>query len=158
MNDQDHYPDRPIGGFLMRGEDALAPGGLVEFTRTLRAVVENDRLVRLRDEVDSARWQDSVAASTYAVARTRADLNRLLHYGHSIPLRKGYTRAFIEEHYPGWTWIGLYNSLDAAGVTRCGAGLPPYCDPGVGAVHFDDETSWLVEWEDGRVTRSDDGA
>ncbi|GAA3200632.1 hypothetical protein [Microbacterium terregens] len=106
----------------------------------------------LWDEVDSSLWQDSIAASNYDQARARVDVNRLLHYGHPIPVSRGFTAAFVSENYPGWTWNELIGVLKDAGVVI--GGVPPHCEPGVGAVHFDADGSWLVEWEDGRITRS----
>lgn len=96
---RDQYPDRPIGFPVFRADQARTTEQLTSICDAVLQAEEVRRLVNLRDQVDSIRWQDSVAASLYALALPR-----------------------------------------------------------VGVVHVDDETSWLVEWEDGRVTRSDDGA
>lgn len=45
-----------------------------------------------------------VDVSVFREHRTREELNSLLHYGHIIPVSKGWTRAYVEDHYPGWTW------------------------------------------------------
>lgn len=34
--------------------------------------------------------------------RTGVELDRLLHYGHCIPANRGYTAAYVNEHFPGW--------------------------------------------------------
>ncbi len=67
----------------------------------------NDGKARFRDEVDSSRWQDSVANSRYTVARNRADLSALLRYGHFIPIGRGLTSKYVDDHFPGWTWDSL---------------------------------------------------
>lgn len=112
-------------------------------------------MVQLRDEVDSSRWQDSVASSRFAVARTRAELNALLRYGHIIPISRGLTAAYVDDLFPGWTWNRVIAVLKAAGVFIKGDGGTPHRDPRVGAVHVESFDSWLAEWEDGRVTRSE---
>lgn len=96
-----------------------------------------------------AYWDDR---HRYALTRTREELNDLLRFGHIIPVSRGWTRAYVDEHYPGWTWNGLVGVLRAAGVLVDRGGSPPCCAPGVRAVWFDSEDGWLVEWENDRHT------
>lgn len=154
MPDNNEWPDTPIGSLTVPASTALETGGAASLAEAVKEMIVNDRKVELRDEVDSSRWQESVANSRFAVARTRADLNALLHYGHFIPVSRGLTAKYVDEHFPGWTWNGLTAVLNAAGVFIGGGAGTPYCDPAVGAVHFDNTESWLVEWEDGNVTNS----
>lgn len=68
------------------------------------------------------------------------------------PVSRGLTATYVSNHFPGWTWNGIIAVLSAAGVVSRGGGTL-HCNPAVGAVHFDSVDSWLVEWEDGQVTR-----
>ena len=81
--------------------------------------------------------------------RTRDELNRLLHYGHIIPVSKGYTAKFVAENYPGWTWNQLIEVFIAAGIVVNRGGSPPKCDDRVEMFHFSGPTDFLVEWVDG---------
>ena len=81
--------------------------------------------------------------------RTREELNALLHYGHIIPVSKGWTRAYVNEHFPGWTWNELVRIVRVAGILVSKGGSPPRCDERVQELHFDSENAWLVEWTDG---------
>ena len=89
----------------------------------------------------------------YREVRTREQLNQLLHYGHIIPISRGFTDDYVDEHYPGWTWNALVRVLTAADVYVGQGGSPPRCDDRVVRVHFDSHEAWLVEWEDGRITQ-----
>lgn len=154
MPTNDDWPNKPIGAVVFPGNEVPGEGGVERLLGAVKAMHDNDEKVRLRDEVDPARWQDSVASSLYAVARTRAELNELLHFGHPIPILSGRTQQYIDKRYPGWTWNRLTAVLKAAGVFEHGGAGTPHCDPRVGAVHFDNEHTWMVEWENGRVTVS----
>lgn len=148
MSDDD-YPDTPTGGFILPGSAVAGSDGAQRVAEMLRAMIENDRKVQLRDEIDSAQWIDSVESSPYRVAMTRAQLNRLLHHGHPIPVTRGITKRFIDEHYPSWSWNSLTQVLKEMGVVR--GDTPPHSDPGVGAVHLDGSGSWMIQWEDGHI-------
>ncbi|GAA1210810.1 hypothetical protein [Rhodoglobus aureus] len=91
---------------------------------------------------------------SYAQHRTGAQLDKLLHYGHFIPMGKGYTQQHVEENFPGWTWSGLLEVLKAADVFVGRGGTPPRCQPTVKAIHFTDARTWAVEWLSGEITRS----
>lgn len=86
--------------------------------------------------------------SSFLEHRTGEQLNELLHFGHVIPVSKGYTRRYVQTHYPGWTWNSLIAVLKAADVFVGRGGSPPRCDDQVRAVHFDSATSFAVEWLD----------
>ena len=89
----------------------------------------------------------------YAEHRTRDELNQLLHYGHIIPVSRGWTDNYVAEHFPGWHWNSLMATWMAAGiVVRSTVGGPPSCDPQVVAIHFNGPDSFAVEWIDGTVT------
>ena len=92
------------------------------------------------------------ALANAAVARTRADINRLLHYGHPVPVSRGLTAEYVDTHFPGWAWNRLLEVLKAAGIVVKSKAGTLHCDPGVGAVHLDNFERWVVQWEDGRVT------
>jgi hypothetical protein len=47
---------------------------------------------------------------------TADDVRDLAHYGHAIPISKGYTLAYVNTHYPGWSWSQLVNTLKRAGL------------------------------------------
>jgi hypothetical protein len=87
----------------------------------------------------------------YRNRRTRHDLNALLHYGHAIPVRHGWTRDYIEEHFPGWNWNDLLQVFRAAGIVVYG-GRELTVDEHVVEFYFDSITSWLVRWDDGHMT------
>jgi len=91
----------------------------------------------------------------YAERRTGAELDRLLHYGHWIPVIRGYTAEYVDEHFPGWTWNTLMLIWRAAGiVVKSEVGGPLRCDGRVKAVYFNGPDSFAVEWIDGTITRS----
>ena len=59
--------------------------------------------------------------STSAVSRSEHylvadDVKRLAHYGHVIPMGKGFTRDFMAAHYPGWEWGQLLGAISKAGI------------------------------------------
>lgn len=92
----------------------------------------------------------------YAEHRSGEEMQRLLHHGHWIPVLRGYTYAYIEEHFPGWSWNPLLSVCKAAGiVVKTGGGGPLSCDPRVRTFHFTDDRRFAVEWDDGAVTVSD---
>lgn len=121
-------------------------------TESLRVVERGVAARRRQDQADALRWQESIAESEFDQARSRHELNQLLHYGHFIPITRGFTRAFVERNYPRWSWNELIEVLKAADIVRGPKGSPPHCLPALGAVHFNHDGSWLVEWEDGHVT------
>lgn len=86
--------------------------------------------------------------------RTGAQIDALLHYGHSNPMSRGLTKEHVDEHFPGWTWGTLLDVLKAADVFIGRGGAPPRCRPTVKAIHFTDPRRWAVEWLDGTVTAS----
>lgn len=153
MANADTWPYTPTRGLIVPA-GAIAPADAAQLVGIFRASMINDEKVRLRDEVDSSVWQDSIARSNFAVARTRDAISRLLHYGHPIPVSRGLTAEYVDTHFPGWTWNGLIEALRATGIVINSKTGALACDPGVGAVHFDGTERWVVEWEDGRVTTS----
>lgn len=94
----------------------------------------------------------------YRENRTRAEIDRLLHYGHAIPISHGFTAEYVSGNYPGWSWNQLISALTAAGVLVRRGGSPSACHPEVVRVQFDSEWSWRVEWTDGCVTCAPDSA
>lgn len=90
----------------------------------------------------------------YVEHRTGLQMDRLLHYGHWIPSNRGWTREYVEEHFPGWTWNRLIDVCRTAGVVdpTSGGGSPLRCVAEVKAFHFTDATTFAVEWLDGTVT------
>jgi hypothetical protein len=59
--------------------------------------------------------------STSAVSRAEhylvaEDVKRLAHYGHVIPMGKGFTRDFMAAHYPGWEWGQLLSAIAKGGL------------------------------------------
>jgi len=90
----------------------------------------------------------------FADHRTGAEIDAFLHYVSLIPLRRGLTDAYVEQHYPGRTWHGLVLILQAAGIFVGRGPNSPRCFPGVATVWFTDAMKWAVEWEDGWVSMS----
>lgn len=92
----------------------------------------------------------------YAEHRTGAEIQNLLHHGHCIPVLRGFTRAHVAEHFPGWTWNGILAVCRAASIVdpQSGGGSPLRCDPRVRVFHFTNEQVFAVEWDDGTVTAS----
>lgn len=88
-------------------------------------------------------------SSSFRERRTRDELNKLLHYGHIIPISKGYTQDYVAENYPGWTWNDLVRTFVNAGVFVNRGGTPPKCRDEVAVLHFSDANSWAIEWDGG---------
>jgi hypothetical protein len=99
-------------------------------------------------DASDAAWNES------AIHCTGPEVDALFHYGHIIPISRGFTRKFLDEHFPGWDWNGLVAVLKAADVFVDRGGSPPQCRPGVTAIHFTDADNWAVEWFDGSLTSS----
>lgn len=98
---------------------------------------------------------DTNSFSSYTEHRTGAEIDRLLHHGHWIPVTKGFTQRYVDEHFPGWSWNDLMAIWRAAGiVVRPAGGAPLQCDERVAAMHFSGPGNWLIEWRDGAVTTS----
>jgi len=70
----------------------------------------------------------------------------VLHYGHIIPVSKGYTSKYVALHHPGWSFNELVEIFKAAGIV-VSDGMAR-CDARVGWIHFNDATSFVVEFED----------
>lgn len=98
---------------------------------------------------EGASMSTEVDVSVFREHRTRDELNSLLHYGHIIPGSKGWTSAYVEAHYPGWTWNELVKVFVAAGILVNRGGSPPKCDDRVVVFHFSGPTEFHVEWADG---------
>lgn len=98
----------------------------------------------------------NVDLAAYAHHLDPDDLRKLFHHGHWIPVRRGITTAFVDQHYPGWSWNGLMDLLEGAGVAhRRGPGLvhPPYWpDRLVASVHVNTPDDFCIVWIDGSVT------
>ena len=45
------------------------------------------------------------------IVLTRADVERITHYGHWIPVFRGLHDDFAAEHYPGYKWHQLIQEL-----------------------------------------------
>lgn len=90
----------------------------------------------------------------YVEHRTGAQLDKLLSYGHAIPVGKGYTEKHVNENFPGWGWTGLIEVFKAADIFVARGGSPPRSHPTVKAIHFTDAKTWAVEWLSGEITRS----
>jgi hypothetical protein len=45
---------------------------------------------------------------------TADDVRELAHFGHSIPMGRGFTCDFMNDRYPGWQWGQLMNVLRRA--------------------------------------------
>jgi len=142
----------PSTSIFFTPAEAKEPGGAERILAALEAGRRAEDERRLRDAVDAARWQDSIAGSRHDLALARDDVNGFLHVIHPIPLRLGRADEYVAKHFPGWTWRQLYELVGEAGVIE--GGLPPECYAEVGAVHISHDGSWLVEWEDGRITAS----
>ena len=87
-----------------------------------------------------------VDTSQFAEHRTREELNSLLHFGHIIPVSKGWTKKHVDSHFPGWTWNQLIDICMAAQIVVRRGGAPPKCDDRVAIFHFSSDTEFFVEW------------
>jgi len=95
------------------------------------------------------RWQQ------FAEHRTGREVHDLLQYGHIIPVRRGVTTAYVEQHFPGWTWNELMDIWRAAGIVHPSRhGGPPGADSRVRMIHFSSPTAFAVEWADGDRDRA----
>ena len=44
------------------------------------------------------------------------EIAKLAHYGHFIPVGKGFTRRYVEDNFPGWEWNDIIPVLILNGV------------------------------------------
>lgn len=97
-----------------------------------------------------------VDLAAYAHHLDPDDLRKLFHHGHWIPVRRGITQAYVERHYPGWSWNTLTAVLEGAGVAhRLGErNMHPHCVPDrfVESVHLNSRDDVCIVWIDGSVT------
>ena len=92
-----------------------------------------------------------VDISQFREHRTREELNALLHYGHIIPVSKGWTREYVDTNYRGWTWNSLIGVFRSAGIVVASAcGGPPKCDDRVVMFHFSGAGDFFVEWRNAK--------
>lgn len=139
---------------------ALIARTIIEYLQTLDAVPRDSEpssfggLMRLRVTTPESafinrdpQWDD------YTEHRTGAQIARLLHYGHIIPISRGFTEEHVNENYPGWTWNELSSIMQSAGVVINRGGAPATCELTMKAIHFTDAEHWAVEWLSGEVTR-----
>ena len=81
---------------------------------------------------------------------TLEQCNALMHYGHWIPINRGFTARYVDENFPGWTWNELVKVFVGAGLyRRSSVGGPPKCDDRVEVFHFSGPTDFFVECTDG---------
>jgi hypothetical protein len=90
-----------------------------------------------------------VDTSQFRERRTREELNALLHFGHIIPVSKGWTKEYVDAHFPGWAWNALMGVFTAARIVVLRGGAPPKCDDRVVMLHFSSTGDFLVERSDG---------
>lgn len=83
----------------------------------------------------------------YTDRRTRTELNELLRYGHFIPVGKGFTRAYVRQHYPGWEWNDLIRMLQIGGVIVKQPSGMMKCHPKVTGLRFGGTSRFAVEWD-----------
>jgi len=100
------------------------------------------------------RTKPPVDTSRFRMHVTREEADRLLHYGHPIPVSHGFTDRYVRENYPGWNWNQLVRILEVPGLVVGRGGTPPTTVEELKQVWFDSKTSWLVEWTDGTFTSS----
>jgi len=82
----------------------------------------------------------------YTEHRTRGQLDELLRHGHFIAVGKGHTAAYVEQHYPGWTWNELIRILTIGGVIRRD-GDRMSCAPKVRGLNFGGGSRFALEWD-----------
>ena len=88
---------------------------------------------------------------------TRAQVDRVLHYTHWIPNTRGFTKKFLDEHYPGWTLAAFIGVFDAADIRVRTEPCSPHggkCHWKVKALHFNTADDVVVEWNE-RITKDD---
>lgn len=69
-------------------------------------------LIRVEDEDGFAKLRVT-ELSHYLVS---SDVKRIAHYGHPIPIGRGFTRDFVNENYPGWEWGTLMGAIRQTGA------------------------------------------
>lgn len=115
--------------------------------RTVCSARSVGRTCKAQSRVD-VKSDETIDFSKYREHFSPEQIDALLHYGHIIPISRGFTDRYLAEHHPGWQWNDLIHVFDAAGIRVCGGGCAGYCVDGVRFLHFDNETSFAVEWED----------
>lgn len=151
----------PVDEREQPARNSLIAHTVIEFLKTLDGIPQNQEPV---DFNGAAHFRMATPSSgfvnresqwdNYREHRTGAQIDHLLHYGHAIPLGRGYTQKYVDENFPGWSWSELLNVFKAADIFLGRAGAPPRCHPTVKAIHFTDARTWQVEWLSGEITRS----
>jgi len=91
---------------------------------------------------------DAVDISKFSEHVTLQDCKDLLHYGHFIPVSRGFTARYVDSVFPDWTWNELVLVFVAAGIFINRGGSAPTCDERVVSFHFSSPTQFHVEWVD----------
>ena len=67
----------------------------------------------------------NVDERTVPLTLTRYDIDRIMHFAHFIPVKKGLHQKHIDDKYPGWTWNQMVRLLRDTGVLieRAGGGV-----------------------------------
>jgi hypothetical protein len=69
---------------------------------------------KCRSERINIENQQDEAVERHDYYLTAEDVRELAHYGHPIPIGRGFTRDFMIDRYPGWQWGQLMNVLRRA--------------------------------------------
>ena len=101
---------------------------------------------------------ERIDTSEFSEHLTLEECNRLLHFGHSVPVLRGYTSEYVAEHFPGWTWNTLVSVFKAARIAVSSPGSPLRCDERVAMFHFSDKRNYHVEWNDEAVDQAMPGS
>ena len=95
-----------------------------------------------------------VLAGGLAWHADRVAIDQVLHHCHWIPVRRGFTAAFLAQHWPGWSLQRLIEVFDAAGIRqlpRAGRPGAPHggrCHWRVKTLHFNGKREFVIEWND----------
>ena len=49
-------------------------------------------------------WKTLIMSAEKSIHLSAKQIKELIHYGHVIPMSRGWTQKYVEENFPGWEW------------------------------------------------------
>ena len=92
---------------------------------------------------------------TVPLTLTRYGIDRIMHFAHFIPVKKGLHQKYIDDKYPGWSWNQMVHLLKDAGVLIERAGGGSRCHWKLECLYVNKQFETTIEWDE--TVSKDDG-